>query len=307
VGVRFKGGDFMSNNYWIFIVTDHSNINKELTVKNIFNQRMEDELWGLGKSTPNREKLKKGDRVLFYIGNPVKSIGGSARLKADSFKLDKKAKKKYGHEISFYNTDYGVKLEDIDIWQNKIKMDVLISQLSFIENKNYWYTYFQGGVRKISEEDYNFILENRDKKLTEQIKEVEDLENEYHFALEMHLEEFMYRNWDNINWGSNLKLYQTADQDGRQFPADIWSIDFLAIDQDTDDLVVIELKRGKTSDSTVGQILRYISWVKENIADENQDVRGIIIGKESEDKLEYALKDLDYIDFKSYEIDFKLN
>jgi hypothetical protein len=297
----------MSTNYWIFIVTDHSDMNKALTVENIFKQRMEDEFWGLGKSTPNRDKLKKGDRVLFYIGNPVKSIGGSAKLKTSSFMLDRKEKEEYGHDISFYNTDYGVRLEDIDIWQNKIKMDVLISQLSFIENKNYWYTYFQGGVRKISEDDYNFILQNRDKKLTEQIKEVEDLENEYHFALEMHLEEFMYRNWENINWENNLKLYQTADQDGRQFPADIWSIDFLAIDQDTDDLVVIELKRGKTSDSTVGQILRYISWVKENIADENQDVRGIIIGKESEDKLEYALKDLDYIDFKSYEIDFKLN
>lgn len=297
----------MSANYWIFIVTDHSDMNKELTVENIFKQRMEDEFWGLGKSTPNRDKLKKGDRVLFYIGNPVKSIGGSAKLKTASFKLDRKEKEEYGHDISFYNTDYGVKLEDIDIWQNKIKMDVLISQLSFIENKNYWYTYFQGGVRKISEEDYNFILENRDKKLTEQIKEVEDLENEYHFALEMHLEEFMYRNWENINWENNLKLYQTADQDGRQFPADVWSIDFLAIDQDTNDLVVIELKRGKTSDSTVGQILRYIAWTKENIADENQNVRGIIIGKESEDKLEYALKDLDYIDFKAYEIDFKLN
>lgn len=297
----------MSANYWIFIVTDHSDMNQELTVENIFKQRMDDEFWGLGKSTPNRDKLKKGDRVLFYIGNPVKSIGGSAKLKTDSFKLDEKEKEEYGHDISFYNTDYGVKLEDIDIWQNKIKMDVLISQLSFIENKNYWYTYFQGGVRKISEDDYKFILENRDKNLTEQIKEVEDLENEYHFALEMHLEEFMYRNWENINWGNNLKLYQTADQDGRQFPADVWSIDFLAIDQDKNDLVVIELKRGKTSDSTVGQILRYISWIKENIAEENQNGRGIIIGKESEDKLEYALKDLDYVNFKAYEIDFKLN
>ena len=296
----------MSNNHWIFIVTDHSNKDKELTVENIFNQRMEDEFWGLGKSTPNRNKLKKGDKVLFYIGNPVKSIGGSAKLKTASYKLDEEEKDKYGHGQPFYDTDYGVKLEKIDIWKNRIEMDILTPHLSFIENKNYWYTYFQGGVRKVSEEDYNFIVQNRDKNLTEQIKEVEDLEDEYQFALEMHLEEFMYRNWSNINWDNKLKLYQTDDQDGRQFPADVWSIDFLALDEDNNDLVVIELKRGKTSDSAVGQILRYISWVKENIADKNQNVRGIIIGKESEDKLEYAIKDIENVKFKSYEINFKL-
>ena len=297
----------MSTNYWIFIVTDHTDIDGKLTVENIFEKRMEDKFWGLGKSTPNRDKLNEGDKVLFYIGNPIKSIGGSAKLKTDSYKLSQKEKEEYGHDLPFYTSDYGVKLEDINVWQNKIPMDILIPQLSFIENKNYWYTYFQGGVREIPEKDYKFILKNRDKNLTEQIKEVEDLEDEYQFSLEMHLEEFMYRNWEKINWRNKLKLYQTDDQDGRQFPADVWSIDFLAIDEDNNDLVVIELKRGKTSDSSVGQILRYISWVKENIADNNQDVRGIIIGKESEDKLEYAIKDIENVEFKSYEINFKLN
>lgn len=297
----------MTKHYWIFIVTDHTDIDKTLTVENIFKKRMEDEFWGLGKSTPNRSKLKKGDEILFYIGNPVKSIGGSAKLKTESFKLDKEEKEKYGHNMPFYDTEYGVKLEEIDMWQNKIKMDSLISNLSFIENKSYWYTYFQGGVREIPEADYSFILSNRNQNLTEEIEATDDLENEYQFALEMHLEEFMYRNWDSIKWDRKLALYQTEDQDGRQFPAGVWSIDFLAVDKDSNDLVVIELKRGKTSDSTVGQTLRYISWVKENIAGENQEVKGMIIAKESEDKLDYAIKDLDNIEFKAYQIDFQLN
>lgn len=297
----------MTKHYWIFIVTDHTDIDKTLTVENIFKQRMEDEFWGLGKSTPNRSKLKKGDKILFYIGNPVKSIGGSAKLKTESFKLDKEEKEKYGHNISFYDTEYGVKLEKIDMWQNEIKMDSLISNLSFIENKSYWYTYFQGGVREIPEADYSFILSNRNQNLTEEIEATDDLENEYQFALEMHLEEFMYRNWDSIKWNRKLALYQTEDQDGRQFPAGVWSIDFLAVDKDNNDLVVIELKRGKTSDATVGQTLRYISWVKENIAGENQEVKGMIIAKESEEKLDYAIKDLDNIEFKAYQIDFQLN
>jgi len=49
-----------------------------------------------------------------------------------------------------------------------------------------------------------------------------------------------------------LELYKTDELGGRQFPSGTWSIDFLAIDKDNNDLVVIELKRGKTSNSTVG-------------------------------------------------------
>ena len=296
----------METNYWIFIVTDHKKEDINLTVENIFHKRMNDRFWGLGESTPNRSKLKKGDKVVFYLGNPIKAFGGNVVLKNDSYELNQNEKQKYSHESTFYDTDYGVNLEEINIWENKIQVENIVSDLSFIQNKSYWYTYFQGGVRGISEEDYNTIISNRTKNFSEEVNEVSDLEDEYKFALEMHLEEFMYRNWGSINWNSKLKLYQTEEQDGRQFPADQWSIDFLAIDKNTNDLVVIELKRGKTSDSVVGQILRYISWVKENIAEKNQNVKGIIIGNDSNDEMDYALNCLDYIDFKKYKIDFKL-
>lgn len=85
-----------------------------------------------------------------------------------------------------------------------------------------------------------------------------------------------------------------------------WSIDFLALDRDNNDLVVIELKRGKTSDATVGQILRYINWVKENVAEAGQYVRGIIIAKEVDEALKYSVKALDGVDVKTYVVDFKL-
>lgn len=123
----------------------------------------------------------------------------------------------------------------------------------------------------------------------------------------MHLENFIYRNWTNIDWGANLELYKTEERDGRQFPAGIWSIDLLAIDKDNTDLVVVELKRGKSSDSTIGQILRYISWVEENVAEESQKVRGIIIAKEVDKALEYAAKKTPFLEIKTYQVDFKLH
>jgi restriction system protein len=87
----------------------------------------------------------------------------------------------------------------------------------------------------------------------------------------------------------------------------IWSIDFLAFDPDNRNLVVIELKRGKTSDATVGQILRYMNWVQENVASKTQVVKGIIIAREVDEALKYAIKSLDNVEVKTYKVDFKLN
>ncbi len=120
------------------------------------------------------------------------------------------------------------------------------------------------------------------------------------------LEEFTYRNWANIDWGSALELYKTTKHSGRRFPAGSWIIDFLARDADTNELVVIQLRRGETSDSTVGQLLRYVSWVREKVAEEGQNVRGIIITKRDDAALEYAVRSLPFVEVKTYEIDFQL-
>jgi len=120
------------------------------------------------------------------------------------------------------------------------------------------------------------------------------------------LEEFIYRNWANIDWGASLELYKTNKQDGRRFSAGSWIIDFLAYDLDSNDLVVIQLTRAETSDSTVGQLLRYISWVKEKVAENNQDVKGIIITRKDDAALEYAVRNLPFVEIKTYEVVFQM-
>jgi len=56
---------------------------------------------------------------------------------------------------------------------------------------------------------------------------------------------------------------------------------------------VVELKKGKTEDDVVGQTLRYMGWVRENIS-KTKLVRGIIVVAEGEitNKLEMAIRGL---------------
>lgn len=68
--------------------------------------------------------------------------------------------------------------------------------------------------------------------------------------------------------------------------------------------VVIETKKRLTSDAAVGQILRYIGWLKKKV---NGEVRGIIIVRESDEKLDYALAATSNIEVKYYQVRFEFH
>ena len=69
---------------------------------------------------------------------------------------------------------------------------------------------------------------------------------------------------------------------------------------------MIELKKGRSSDDVVGQILRYMGWVKEHLCKVNQSVKGLIICKEPDPRLSSAIKMTKRIDVKYYSVSFKL-
>lgn len=299
---RDRGGKMK---YWVFIVTNRKDNAEIITGREILETRIGDEFWGLRERTPNRKALEAGDKVVFYEGNPTKSFVASATLKSSSFKLSEDERTQFSHKRALFTTEYGVYLEKIQRFDNPIPAEQVVDSLSFIENKEYWFSYFQGGTREIFEKDYFAITGASPATLMEQIKETEDLQSESQFALEAHLEEFMFNNWDKIDFGEKLSLYQDEEQSGRQYPAETWSIDFLCKDANGN-FVVIELKRGKTSDATVGQILRYIGWVKENLAEKDQAVRGIIIAHEIDSALKYSAGGLPHVRVMTYRVDFHL-
>lgn len=155
------------------------------------------------------------------------------------------------------------------------------------------------------------------KKNKEYIGEKEESEIEVYetqFVLEKYLEDFIVSNFDSI-FSNQYVLYKDPDGNpAQQYPiiskeGKIFGrIDILAVEKHTKDYIVIELKKGKESDPVVGQMLRYIGWVKENMCEENQSVKGIIICNSMDEKLLYAVEPLkELIKVKMYKVDFKLN
>ena len=121
------------------------------------------------------------------------------------------------------------------------------------------------------------------------------------------MEEFLIGNWESTEIGKKYSLIYSDDNEllSQQFKTDIGKIDILTRDKETDTYVVIELKRNQTSDDTIGQISRYMGWVKEKLANNNL-VKGIIIGYENDEKLRYALKSVPNVELFLYRINFSL-
>lgn len=289
-------------NYWIFVVTDAKIGAKEKKGIEIFEQRISDAFWGIGERTPNRTKLKKGDNVVFYLGGKEgQKFLGMCTLASAYYKLGKQEKKKLSHGTPFFRANYGVKLIDIEVWDTPRPIHPLIEILGFVQNPNVWGTYLQGGVRAISEDDYNLIVSGKP-------AQEADIRDATQFALEKYLKEFIVSNWKHIDFGARLQLYKDKDGNtGENFATAVGYPDLLCVDKNTGDLVVIELKKGRESDKVVGQTLRYIGWIKENLAKTKQNIRGIIITKERDEKLAYAVSAVkDMIQLKYYKITFKL-
>lgn len=134
-----------------------------------------------------------------------------------------------------------------------------------------------------------------------------DLEDASAFALEKHLEDFLVENWAQTELGRDYDIYkEDGEPFGKQYPTDTGPMDILAISKDKKRLLVVELKKGRASDAVVGQTLRYMSFVQEQLAEENQTALGVIIAQEDDQRIRRALTMTPNITFFRYQVSFKL-
>jgi restriction system protein len=135
----------------------------------------------------------------------------------------------------------------------------------------------------------------------------ETVEDPSVFALEEHLEDFLVKNWKSTELGKRYNIFEEEGElVGQQYESDTGPIDILAVSKDNKELLVVELKKGRASDVVVGQIQRYMGYVKDELAEPGQTVRGVIIAFEDDIRIQRVLSIVDNIDFFTYKIHFKL-
>ena len=134
-----------------------------------------------------------------------------------------------------------------------------------------------------------------------------EIEDPAEFALEKHLEDFLVKNWGKTDFGKEYDIFKDAGEKvGQQYLTDTGPIDILAIRKDKKELLVLELKKGRASDVVIGQILRYMGYVLQELAEKGQTVKGVIIALEDDQKIRRALAATSNIEFYRYQVNFKL-
>ena len=81
-------------------------------------------------------------------------------------------------------------------------------------------------------------------------------------ALEQYLEDLLVQQWDTLPWANDLEYLDRQVECGT-----LGMLDILARDRTSGDYVVIEIKRDQGGDEVVGQLSRYMGWIKQHRAD----------------------------------------
>lgn len=220
-------------------------------------------------------------------GINVEQKNGKSILRADVPNRVNETIEKLGYDL------YAIKFDTLEDW---------FEYYGNPDKKPSWFDALNYYIEKSpsTQEAKTILKTGRKEKLTnEQKQELEDK------VFEKQVEDFYVKSLNLLEEG--LRLHKKHDKDGRQYPTQIGRIDLLCKDR-RGDFVVIEIKRGRAEDKTIGQTLRYIGWVYQHLC-KNNTVRGMILAGRFPEKIMYARIGLlkgdyrEFLQFKKYKIE----
>jgi len=140
-----------------------------------------------------------------------------------------------------------------------------------------------------------------------EIKPLPPSEESFETLEYQHYQTLIHKNFSRL-FKDELKYFDEESQNehnGQYITEDAGTMDFLCLDKENN-FMVIELKR-RATDVTVGQLCRYMGWVKQTYCQDGREVRGLILADEKDKNLTYALNILsDVIEFRKIELSIKI-
>ena len=121
------------------------------------------------------------------------------------------------------------------------------------------------------------------------------------FIYETHLQDHIERSWSEVSAKMGLTGYDLAERDCDL----VGTADIVARSRESGDWVVIELKRSDVVDVAIGQITRYMSWVKEHRAGD-APVRGVLVARQFDEKTRYSARAIPGLTLWKYSLSFSL-
>lgn len=139
-------------------------------------------------------------------------------------------------------------------------------------------------------ERYPPLLECKNKSNAQRmLKEIKGSPNRSHVSpvkSEDDLQKYLEKNWQKTKLGRDWTLYGSGKFDTHK----VGIMDLLAHHKSEPRWLVVELKRDQSSDKTVGQLLRYMGWVKQHLAKNDEVIHGLVVLKRATSEILYALE-----------------
>lgn len=121
------------------------------------------------------------------------------------------------------------------------------------------------------------------KRLYELGKDISFNDKNKSFEYEKVLHKQLVKNWNKYLFTNNWNLVKSGYKTN-----EVGDIDILAKHKEEKKWLVIELKKDQMSDTTIGQLLRYMGFIKMNNASEDESVQGLIIARSIDLSILYA-------------------
>ena len=259
--------------------------------KNILtNRKYRNQLWRSKPRDKDHGEVDLGDLILVYFAGAAIDYQKQLRM---VYRVNK---------VSKGNVEFGLdQYQEISppLTLDQIRENVKKGNL----NDDFLNCGRQGfNIRKINYGDFEKVLRlSRTLPPVSAIVGAEDL-----------LEDFIVNNWNPEAFfgkeysGFRILKDKNGNLIGQQYDTKVVGIIDVLNEDKSKNYLVIEIKRGsESSDEVIGQLARYMSWVKQNLA-KSKNVFGIIIAGGYDEKLRYAIKTIPNSYLATYEMHFRI-